>query len=85
MNMKGIIEMMEKQVVDETKESKENVHLCNICGKETEWDDAIWINSSFGVCENCINIIPDEIRDNIEEEHYDNITTYWLLSRGASF
>ena len=36
-----------------------------------EWDDNIWINSNFGVCEDCYNKIPQRIKDKIEEELYE--------------
>jgi len=54
-----------------SKVGEENVHCCNICGKPLEWDDNIWINSNFGVCEDCYNKIPQRIQDKIEEELYE--------------
>lgn len=48
----------------------ENIHHCNICGIGLGWDDAIWISSSFGVCERCYNDIPDEVKDDISEDCY---------------
>ena len=64
---------------------EENVHCCAICGKPLKWDDNIWINSSFGVCQDCYDGIPKEIRENIEEENYDEETRKYLDEIGASY
>ena len=64
---------------------EENVHCCSICGKPMEWDDNIWINSSFGVCQECYDSIPEEIREKIEEECYDEETRKYLDDIGASY
>ena len=64
---------------------EENVHCCSICGKPLEWDDNIWINSSFGVCEECYDIIPEDIKLNIEEERYTKETRKFLDDLGASY
>ena len=64
---------------------EENVHCCSICGKPMEWDNNIWINSSFGVCEECYDTIPEDIKLNIEEEHYDEETRKFLDDLGASY
>lgn len=63
---------------------EENVHCCSICGKPMEWDDSIWINSSFGVCEECYDTIT-KIKLNIEEENYDEETRKFLDDLGASY
>lgn len=72
-----------KKMIDQLGE--ENVHCCSICGKPMEWDDNIWINSSFGVCEECYDTIPEDIKLNIEEENYDEKTRKFLDDLGASY
>ena len=61
------------------------IHCCSICGKPLKWDDNIWINSSFGVCQDCYNNIPKKIHKNIEEENYDEKTRKYLDNLGASY
>ena len=61
------------------------MNYCHICGKDMPWDDLIWINSSFGVCENCYDIIPEHINQNIEEENYDEETREFLDNLGAIY
>lgn len=63
----------------------ENIHCCNICGIELDWNDAIWISSSFGVCEKCYNDIPDEVKDDISEDDYTVNTVAWLDMAGANY
>lgn len=72
-----------EEMIDQLGE--ENVHCCSICGKPMEWDDNIWINSSFGVCQDCYDSIPEEIRENIAEEKYDEETRKYLDNLGASY
>lgn len=60
-------------------------HRCSICGKPMEWDDNIWINSSFGVCQDCYEKIPEDVRENISDENYDEKTKKYLDDLGAIY
>lgn len=62
-----------------------NKHCCNICGKELPWDNLIWINSSFGVCEHCHGKIPQHINEKIQDEDYDEETRQFLDNLGANY
>lgn len=72
-----------QELIDEFGE--ENVHCCSICGKPMVWDDNIWVNSSFGVCQECYDAIPGDIRLNIEEERYTKKTRKYLDDLGANY
>lgn len=56
-----------------------------MCGNEHEWDSLIWLNSSVGVCDECYNAIPEEIREKIADENYDEETCAWLDSHGVLY
>lgn len=62
-----------------------DIHCCNVCGKELQWDENIWINSSFGVCEDCHDKIPENINLDIQEERYTEEVKNFLDELGASY
>ena len=56
-----------------------------MCGKEYEWDDLVWINSSVGLCWDCYEKIPENIRENLADEIYDTDTKKWLDEHDVSY
>lgn len=60
-------------------------HDCNICYRTMDWDDLIWLNPNFGVCERCYDDIPDKVKDDIREEYYTVNTIHWLDMAGANY
>lgn len=61
------------------------IHHCNVCGRTMYWKDFIWINSNFGVCEDCHNKIPQDINEEIQEENYNEKVAKFLNEIGASY
>lgn len=60
-------------------EKEKYTYCCNICGEEKDWDEEIiWLNSSFGVCEHCLNKIPEYIRQKIEDDILDVEVELWV-------
>lgn len=63
-----------------------DTYLCRICGKEKDWEsDTIWISSSFGVCSDCYDKIPEEIRERISEDDYNKNVVRFLDDIGATY
>lgn len=47
---------------------------CDICGKRRDWaTEIIWITSSFGVCEDCYDIMTEEEKRKIRIEAGDDL------------
>lgn len=74
-------------VIMENQEDYEKVevHHCNICGEPLAWDDNIWLNSSFGVCADCHDKIPEYINIDIQEERYTDQVKKFLDDLGATY
>ena len=52
---------------------------CDLCGRECDWDnDIYWLTSSFGVCEDCYDKIPENIREKIVDDVWDNEVEEWV-------
>lgn len=64
---------------------KVEVHHCNVCGNPIAWDDNIWLNSSFGVCADCHDKIPEYINIDIQEERYTDQVKKFLDDLGATY
>ena len=64
---------------------KVEVHHCNVCGKPLAWDENIWLNSSFGVCSDCHDKIPEYINIDIQEERYTDQVKKFLDDLGATY
>ena len=74
---KGWIAFME-QNCEEYAVAEEDSYSCDICGKRHKWDDIVWLSSSYGVCEDCVDKIPDDIRQKIEDDVWDLDVEMWV-------
>ena len=56
---------------------KPATYHCDVCGEEFDTEDIIWLSASFGVCKDCYNKMPEDIRKKAKEEDYDEVNA-WL-------
>lgn len=67
----------------------EDTHCCNMCGKRIKWDDNIWINSNFGICQDCYDRyyseFPEDVKGDIEDWDYTPKARKYLDSVGSSY
>lgn len=59
------------------EKEKETYH-CDVCGKEIDWNDVLWVNSSFGVCDECLEKIPRAIHQKISDDILDVEVELWV-------
>ena len=78
-------QMLQEENPDLYHELLGHTHHCNICGKEMKWDDNIWVNGGFGVCEECHSKMPKDINEKLQEEDYDKTVLEYLHDIGATF
>ena len=43
-------------------------YRCDICGERYEWDDIVWMTSSYGVCEHCYDTLTEHQKELIYKE-----------------
>ena len=73
---KGWIAYMEDNC-EKYASDDEDTYSCEICGRRHKWDDLVWLNSSYGVCEHCDKKIPKEIRKKLLEDIWDLDVDMW--------
>ena len=60
-------------------DEEEYLYGCDICGERKDCaSDIVWLTSSFGVCQDCYDKIPYEIRLKMQEDCFDNEVQAWI-------
>ena len=61
------------------------LHCCNICGNGVEFDELVWVNPNIGMCLDCYNALPENVKEHLVSGDYDAETRAWLDENGISY
>ena len=60
-----------------------DTYHCDICGEQHQWEDIVWVSSSFGLCQDCYCKLPTHIKEKMIDENFDDEVMDYLRSKGV--